>query len=94
MIRCPVEHRAPVISSRSDSKQFCPLHHGVGVAKENTGWNNTCLQSRNSDINFKSACSSPTAIGPLPSANEGHLFHMHPSQSGRTLHPPPWSMKY
>lgn len=40
--KCPAEHRALVINSRSpgpgeDCKHFCPLHLGICVARKNTG---------------------------------------------------------
>lgn len=60
---CPSEHRALVIKPRGaehshplpvpgeDSRHFCPLHLGTGVASENptqsgTGWNNALLTQR------------------------------------------------
>ena len=41
-------------ASGEDCRYFCPLHLGIGVARKNTGWNNTFLTQRRNRVKVTS----------------------------------------
>lgn len=86
--KCPAEHGVLIVnpleqntvyqspSPRGGLQTLCPLHLGIGVARKNTGWNNTFLtQRRNSNSGFNTGHGSPRPSGLSQETVEGHAWH-------------------